>query len=141
MRRTDEGALPMILRIAALLLVLCGPTAAVAGTDLCWFDNTNSALYRFTKLKIPKKPGEAVPLVGQAFTQISVTGLPLYGTLLRDENTGSLVLGFTRTFQTCLIGAVLDADDLDGTISYDCNLDGANDGSVALAFVPDCVLF
>jgi hypothetical protein len=131
----------MLLRLAALLWILCVPTASVAAADLCWFDNTNSALYRFQNLKIPKKPGDVVPLVGQAFTQISVTGLPLYGTLLRDENTGSLILGFTRTFQTCLIGAVLDAEDLDGTISYDCNLDGANDGTVALSFVPDCVLF
>ena len=130
----------MVLRIAAWLWIFGLPTAAAAGGDLCWFDSTNTALYRFENLKIPKKPGDAVPLVGQAFTQISVTGLPLYGTFLRDENTGSLVLGFTRVFQTCLIGAVLDPEDLDGTISYDCNLDGANDGTVALSFVPDCVL-
>lgn len=130
----------MMLRIAAVIFVLCVPTAAVAGGDMCWFDNNTLALYRFAKLKLPKKPGEVVPLVGQAFTPSSVTGLPLYGTLLRDENTGSLVLGFTRIFQTCLIGAVLDADDLYGTISYDCNLDGVNDGSTDLQFLPDCVL-
>lgn len=131
----------MVLRIAVWLCILGFSTPAAAGGDMCWFDNTNVALYRFENLKIPKKPGDVVTLAGQATTQISVTALPLYGTLLRDESTGSLVLGFTRTFQTCLIGAVLDPDDLDGTISYDCNLDGANDGSVALSFVPDCVLF
>jgi hypothetical protein len=128
-----------VIRFAALLVLLFTSSAAAAA-DMCWFDGTNSVFYRFQNLKLPKKPGAVTPLHGQAFTQISVTGLPLYGTLLRDEGTGSLILGFTRVFQTCLIGAVLDPDDLDGTISYDCNLDGANDGSVVLSFVPECQL-
>jgi hypothetical protein len=129
----------MWLRIVALLSTLAVATAASAG-DLCWFDDTNTALYRFKGLKIPKKAGDVVPVVGQAFTAVSVTALPLAGTLVRDESTGNLILGFTRYFQECVIGAVLDPEDLDGTISYDCNLDGANDGSVALSFVPGCAL-
>ena len=129
----------MWLRLAALLLTLGFATAASAA-DLCWFDNTNTALYRFKGLKIPKKAGDVVPLVGQALTAVSSTALPLAGTLIRDENTGNLILGFTRYFQECVIGAVLDPQTLGGTISYDCNLDGANDGSVALVFVPGCAL-
>jgi len=125
-------------RIAALLLTLAFATAASAA-DVCFYDSTNQTLYRFENLKVPKKAGDVVPVVGQAFTATSVNALPLSGTLIHDENTGSLILGFTRYFQECLIGAVLDPD-LNGTISYDCNLDGANDGTVGLAFVPGCVL-
>jgi hypothetical protein len=128
----------MIPRLALLFCLLF--STATSAADMCWFDDTTGALYRFENLKIPKKAGDVVTLVGQAFTQSSVSGLPLYGTLLRDENTGALILGFTRTFQTCLIGAVLDEDDLVGTISYDCNLDGMNDMTVDLDFVPGCQL-
>jgi hypothetical protein len=61
--------------------------------------------------------------------------VPLSGTLIRDGGTGRLFLGFTRFFQGCLVSAVLQ-DDLNGTVSYDCNLDGANDGSYELLLTP-----
>jgi hypothetical protein len=128
----------MWIRIAALLLPLALATAASAA-DVCFYDSTNQAFYRFRNLKVPKKSGDVVPLVGQAFTATSANALPLAGTLIRDANTGNLLLGFTRYFQECIIGAALN-ETLDGTISYDCNLDGANDGTVALSFVPGCVL-
>jgi hypothetical protein len=38
----------------------------------------------------------------------------------------------TRFFQECILNAVLD-DTLTGTISYDCDLDGVNDGSFELS--------
>jgi len=127
----------MWLRIAALIALL-GSASAATAADLCWFDSTNEAIYRFKNLKLPKKAGDVVALTGQSVTGISVTALPIYGTVLRDEGTGDLVMGFTRHFQQCLIGAVLDPETLNGTVSYDCNLDGANDGSFALAFAPGC---
>jgi len=126
-------------RIVVLLVTLGFAGAASAG-DMCWVDNTTEALYRFKNLKLPKKAGDVAPLTGQAFTGISVTALPLYGTVVRDQNTGDVLLGFTRHFQECIVSAVLDPDTLDGTVSYDCNLDGANDGSYTLTFVPGCQL-
>jgi hypothetical protein len=127
----------LLLRFAALLAIV-GFAAAAGAAEMCWIDSTNEAVYRFKNLKIPKKAGDVVPLNGRAITSISATALPIYGTLLRDENTGDLVMGFTRHFQQCLIGAVLDPETLNGTVSYDCNLDGANDGSFALSFLPGC---
>jgi hypothetical protein len=61
----------------------------------------------------------------------SANALPLSGTLIRDGSTGDLFLGLTRFFQQCIVSAVLD-DQLNGTVSYDCNLDGANDGTYDL---------
>src|SRR5215468_7224403 len=127
----------MWLRLSALLLLLCSATAATAA-DMCWIDKTHEALYRFKNLKIPKKAGDVVPLVGQAFTASSANALPLAGTLIHDANSGNVILGFTIYVQECVVGAVLDPQSLDGTVSYDCNLDGVNDGSVTLSFVPGC---
>ena len=123
-----------LLRLAALLLTLGFSTAAVA--DVCLSDATAGVFFQFQKLKIPKKGGTVVPAVGLEFTQTSVNALPLSGTLLRDGNTGKLYLGFTSYFQECIVNAVLD-DTLNGTVAYDCNLDGANDGTHDLS-VADC---
>ena len=120
-------------RIACLLLALALPTASAAAR-VCLSDDTNQLFYEFGKLKVPKKAGVATPVVGLAFSATSANALPLSGTLLRDGNTGKLFLGLTRFFQECIVNAVLD-DTLNGTISYDCNFDGANDGTSTLSAV------
>jgi hypothetical protein len=115
------------LRVLCLLLTLAVPAAATAA-KVCLTDAANEWFYEFGKLKIPKKPDVATPVVGLVFSPVSVTALPLSGTLMRDGNTGTLYLGLTRYFQQCILTAVLD-DALSGTVTYDCNLDGTNDGS------------
>ena len=129
----------MWLRVAALLLAL-GTSSAAAAADMCWYDGTGQFLYRFQNLKLPKKEGTVAPLVGQALSGVSATGLPLYGTVLRDQNTSAVMLTFTRHIQACLVLFVLDPESLDGNVSYDCNFDAANDGTFALDFVPTCQL-
>lgn len=122
------------LRILAVVLVLALPAASSAA-KVCLSDATQEFLYEFGKLKIPKKPDTATAVVGLAFSGVSVNALPLSGTLIRDRSTGKLYLGMTRFFQECIVHAVLD-DALSGTISYDCNMDGANDGSYDVSAVP-----
>lgn len=122
-----------LLRLLPVLLALALPTAAAA-KKICLGDAANEFLYEFPKLKIPKKADTATPLVGLALSGASVNALPLSGTLIRDGNTGKLYLGLTRFFDSCLVTAVLE-DTLEGTISYDCNFDGANDGSHPLTLV------
>jgi hypothetical protein len=119
-----------LLRIAALLATLCFASAAAAGGDVCLVDSGNQTLLVLKRLKVPKRGGEAVPVSGFAYTSTSTTELPLSGTLVRSGD-GDLLLGLTRHFQRCLIGAVLD-DTLGGTVSYDCNLDNANDTTGSL---------
>lgn len=119
------------LRVVAVLLTLALATGATAA-KVCLGDATNEWIYEFGKLKVPKKSNAATSVVGLAFSSTSLNALPLSGTLLRDRNTGKLYLGLTRFFQQCLLSAVLD-DALNGTISYDCNLDGADDGSFELS--------
>lgn len=119
------------LRIAAVLLVLAVPVAASAAS-VCLVDDANGVAYVFPKLKPPRKPDSAVSVTGLAFSASSVNALPLSGTLIRDQNTGKLFLGLTRFFQKCLVEAQLE-DDLSGTVSYDCNFDGATDGSYPIA--------
>ena len=121
--------------LAALALILLLSTAASAGGDVCLIDDVNEAAFILKKLKLPKRAGEAVPVSGLGITGTSASSLPLSGTLIRDFD-GDLFLGLTRHFQRCLLGFVLD-ESLNGTVSYDCNLDNANDttGSVALV---DC---
>jgi hypothetical protein len=125
------------LRLVSLLLILALPTASTAA-KVCLIDDETDFIYEFGKLKIPKKADVATPAVGLAFSAVSANALPLSGTLLRDSNTGKLILGLTRFFQHCIVTAVLD-DTLTGTISYDCNLDGTNDGShpVSAGSCPD----
>jgi hypothetical protein len=125
------------LRVAVVLLALCVSTAASA-KDVCLLDSGNEAGFVLKKLKIPKKPGDAVPVSGLGFTSTSANALPLSGTLIRDLG-GELFLGLTRHFQRCLLGFVLDGS-LNGQVSYDCNLDNVNDttGSVTLV---DCDTF
>jgi hypothetical protein len=119
-----------LLRIVCLVLALALPTASAAA-KVCLADATNQFLYQFGKLKVPKKADVATPVVGLAFSATSANALPLSGALIRDGSTGKLYLGFTRFFQECIVTAVLE-DTLSGTVSYDCNLDGANDGSFEL---------
>jgi hypothetical protein len=116
--------------VLAIALLLCSAGAARA-TDVCLIDEGNEAAFLLKKLKVPKRANEAVPVSGIGITGTSASGLPLSGSLIRDIN-GDLLLGLTRHFQRCLIGIVLD-ESLNGTVSYDCNLDNANDttGSVA----------
>jgi hypothetical protein len=120
------------LRVVCVLVALALPAAAVAAPKVCLVDSTSEVIYQFAKLKPPKKPNTAVAVSGLAFTATSTNALPFSGTLVRDLNTGDLFLGLTRYFQSCLVTAVLD-DALSGTVSYDCNFDGANDGSYAIA--------
>ena len=120
-----------LLRIACVLLALALPSASAAA-KVCLSDDTNQLFYEFGKLKVPKKAGVATPVVGLALSATSANALPLSGTLLRDGNTGKLFLGLTRFFQECIVNAVLD-DTLNGTVSYDCNFDGANDGTFTLS--------
>jgi hypothetical protein len=115
------------LRILSVLLLLALPAAATAA-KVCLTDATSEQFYEFAKLKVPRKPDVATPVVGLVFSPVSVTALPLSGTLMRDGTTGKLYLGLTRYFQECILNAVLD-DTLTGTIAYDCNLDGVSDGS------------
>ena len=121
-----------LLRLVSVLVILGLPIAGAAAPKVCLLDSTNEVLYQFAKLKPPKKPNTAIAVSGLAFTATSSNSLPLSGTLVRDLNTGSLLLGMTRFFSSCLVTAVLD-DALSGTVSYDCNLDGANDGSYPIA--------
>jgi hypothetical protein len=123
-----------LLRIASVLLALTLPATSTAAKLVCLSDNSNQFFYQFSRLKVPKKADAATPVVGLAFSAVSANALPLSGTLIRDGNTGKLYLGFTRFFQECIVNAVLD-DTLNGTISYDCNFDGANDGTFALSAV------
>jgi hypothetical protein len=119
-----------LLRLVSLLWILALPTASTAA-KVCLSDATNAFLYEFGKLKVPRKVNVATPVVGLAFSATSANALPLSGALIRDGSTGKLYLGLTRFFQECIVTAVLD-DTLNGTVSYDCNLDGANDGSFTL---------
>jgi hypothetical protein len=114
-------------RVLSVLLTLAVPAAATAA-KVCLTDATNEWFYEFGKLKVPKKPDVATPVVGVVFSPVSVNALPLNGTLMRDGTTGKLYLGLTRYFQQCILSAVLD-DTLNGTITYDCNLDGTSDGT------------
>ena len=122
-------SLPRILLVVATCAL---PSVAAAATKVCLIDSTNEVIYQFAKLKPPKKPNTAVAVSGLAFSATSVNSLPVSGTLVRDGATGDVLLGLTRFFQSCLVTAVLD-DALSGTVSYDCNLDGANDGSYSIA--------
>jgi hypothetical protein len=119
------------LRVAAVLLVLAVPVAASA-VEVCLVDDANDFVYVFPKLKPPRKPDSAVAVAGLALSAVSVNALPVSGTLIRDRNTGKLFLGLTRFYQRCLVEAQLE-DDLSGSVSYDCNLDGATDGSYVIA--------
>jgi hypothetical protein len=122
----------MSSRLLPVLVIVGLSTAASAAPKVCLVDSTNEVVYQFAKLKPPKKPNTSVAVSGLAFTATSSNSLPLSGTLVRDLNTGGLFLGLTRFFQSCLVTAVLD-DALSGTVSYDCNFDGANDGSAPIA--------
>jgi len=124
-----------LLRIAVLLLTLCFATAAAAGGDVCLIDSGNEAAFVLKRLKLPKRPGDSVSVSGLGLTGTSATSLPLSGTLIRDFD-GGLFLGLTRHFQRCLIGFVLD-ETLSGSVSYDCNLDSANDTTGSVASI-DC---
>lgn len=124
-----------VLALAALALILSASTTASAGGDVCLIDETNEAAFVLKKLKVPKRRGEALPVSGLGLTGTSAGSLPLHGTLIRDFD-GDLLLGLTRHFQRCLLGFVLD-ETLNGTVSYDCNLDNAND-TVGTVEVIDC---
>jgi hypothetical protein len=114
------------LAIPALAMILCSSTAASAG-DVCLLDDVNGAAFILKKVRIPRRPGDAVPVSGIGLTSTASNGLPVSGTLIRDIN-GDLFLGLTRHFQRCLIGFVLN-ESLEGSVSYDCNLDNANDAT------------
>ena len=118
------------LRIVCVLLTLALASASTAA-KVCLGDATHEFVYQFGKLKVPKKANVATPVVGLAFSATSVNAMPLSGTLIRDGSTGKLFLGLTRFIQECLLNATLD-DALNGTVSYDCDLDGASDGSFEL---------
>lgn len=120
------------IRLLSVLAILGASTAATAAPKVCLVDPTSEVIYQFAKLKPPKKPNTALAVSGLAFTATSANALPVSGTLVRDLGTGGLYLGLTRFFQSCLVTAVLD-DALSGTVSYDCNFDGANDGSYPIA--------
>ena len=122
-----------LLRLASVLLVLALPAASSAG-KIYLSDDTTQVLYQFEKLKVPKKPDSAAPVAGLAFSISSANALPVSGTIIRDGNTGKIFLGLTRFFQECLVQATLD-DSLSGSVSYDCNFDGANDGTYVLTLV------
>lgn len=126
-----------LLRIAVLLFALCFATAATAaGGDVCLIDSVYESAFVLKRLKVPKRPGDAVPVSGLGFTSTSVSALPLSGTLIRDVD-GDLLLGLTRHFQRCLLGFVLDEETLTGTVNYDCNLDNSSDTTGSVARV-DC---
>lgn len=126
-----RGVLIVWLRIVALISALALPSAAVAGGDVCLYDTTNQAAYILKKLKLPKRSGDAVPVVGYAFHPALIGAAPLTGTLIRDPFEGTLVMGLTRHADRCLATVVLD-DDLSGTISYDCDLDDVTDGTSSI---------
>jgi hypothetical protein len=126
-----------LLRVAVVLLAL-GVSTAAAARDFGLLDSGNEAGFVLKKLKIPKKPGDAVPVSGFGLTSTSASSLPLSGTLIRDLD-GDLLLGLTRHFQRCLLGFVLD-ENLNGTVSYDCNLDNVNDTVGSVTHV-DCDTF
>jgi hypothetical protein len=126
--------LAALVTLAASLLAL--PAPASAGGAVCLWDASNEFLYRFTKLKVPKQDYDVVPVVGLAFSAVSANAVAVSGGLHRDGNTGKLLMGLTRYGDRCLLFAVLE-ENLSGTLSSDCNLDDANDSTVALARV-DC---
>ena len=60
-----------LLRLASVLLVFALPAASSAG-KVCLSDDTTEFLYRFDKLKVPKKGDTATPVTGLAFSGVSV---------------------------------------------------------------------
>lgn len=124
-----------LVRIVALLAALCLPTPSAA-SDVCFLDDTNEYAYKLAKLKVPKAANTIVPVAGLAISAVSINAVPVSGSLIRDGNTGGLFLGLTRFGDRCLLYAQLD-EDLNGSISSDCNLDDANDGTVELVRI-DC---
>ena len=84
---------------------------------------------------VPKKTDSPTAVTGLAYSVASVNALPLSGTLLRDQNTGKILLAFTRYFDACLVQADL-TEALSGSVAYDCNFDGANDGTYTITAVP-----
>lgn len=121
------------LRIAAWITLLAVAGVAAAG-DVCFHDPGAQVFYKFDKWKAPKKNGDAVRVAGWALLNGAILAAPVDGTLTRDLVEGSLTLGLTLYGDRCLATAVL-AEDLSGTISYDCNLDDMTDGSYALASI------
>lgn len=123
-----------LLRTLALLAILAAPTAASAGGDVCLWDATTEVFYTLKNLKVPRRPGDASPVVGHALVDGLIGAAPVSGTLIRDPFEGTLTLGLTRHGDRCLGTAVLD-EDLNGTIGYDCDLDDANDIVVSISRV------
>jgi hypothetical protein len=121
-----------MIRIAAFCFTLLFATTAFAG-DVCLLDSANQAGFVLKRLRVPKQGGAATPVTGVGLTATSANLLPLSGTLLR-ESDDTLLLGLTRHFQRCLIGFVLD-ETLNGTVSYDCNLDNVNDTTASVTRV------
>jgi hypothetical protein len=120
-----------LLRSAVLLVTLCVSTAAAAGGYVCLRDSADgaerNAAFVLRKLRLPRKPGEAVPVSGFWYFGgfPHEHELPLSGTLIRDLD-GHLRLGLTQHFQSCLLAFELD-ESLVGTVSFDCDFDRVND--------------
>jgi hypothetical protein len=126
-----------VVRTLPLLVMLVAATAAQAGGNVCLVDTANDAVFVLTKPRVPKQLGAGVPVAGYGETATG-SSLPISGTLLHTPD-GNLYLGLTRYFQRCLVSITLQ-EELAGTgsVAYDCNLDGANDGSSASIDVVDC---
>jgi hypothetical protein len=96
-----------LLLLSALLFAL--PAAA---TDLC-FDQEGATLYHFKKVKLPKRPIDAVPIAGVRLGSSGVSG-----SIFRDQN-GQLRLSLITESGACFLSVELD-ESLAGTASYNC---------------------
>jgi hypothetical protein len=115
----------MPLRLALSLALLLAASEATAGGNVCLLDDGTDQAFVLKNLRVPKRVGDSTPVSGVGLSAVSASSLPIDGTLVRDFD-GDLLMGLTRHFSRCLIGFVLD-DDLNGTVSYDCNFDNTND--------------
>lgn len=98
----------MIARSLLALLMLFALAAPAAALDLCFNDNNESfPTFVFKKVKLPRKPNDALPL----------TGLGLAGTAYTNDN-GSLF--FTVTTSSKCISSVSFDSQLVGTASTAC---------------------
>lgn len=113
------------LALAVLLSILCSSSAAFAGGDVCLQDDANDNVFVLKNLRVPKRPGSALPVAGIGLVAGAPSSWPLSGTVIRDFD-GDVLVGLTRYFDRCLLGLVLD-ENMNGTVNYDCNLDASTD--------------
>jgi hypothetical protein len=82
-----------ITAAALAIAVLVQPGAALA-KSICVFDAANSAVYMFSKPKLPKKPGETTTVQAATIYTLLPASKPCGGAITRLTN-GSMKVGLT----------------------------------------------